>query len=93
MVAYSTHYFCTDDNIAEGIAPGDTWMARSRGVCLVTHIWATLTLPDKLRQKKNHSLLCKMYYSPGTTYSLFSIIMDGDGGCCVQSSHESGVCP
>jgi len=78
--------FCHDDRILEGIAPGDTWTATSRGLCTVRNIYAYLTLPD------DSQLDCTQYYSAGTTYSEFSVIMGGVDGCCVKSSHQDQVC-
>ena len=76
------------DYPSEGIAPGDTWTATSRssttrGFSKVGKIFASLTLADGRR------LTCTTNYdSPGTTDSLFSIIMDGADRCCVQSSQD-----
>ena len=89
--------FCSTDDIDEGIAPGDTWSGTSRGICAVTEITAILTLPD------GEKLTCAPYKSLSTTYSEFFIIMKGEEealqainnneyACCVQSSHQSGVC-
>ena len=78
--------FCGNDEIP-GIAPGETWSATSRGICSVTGIYVDLTLPD------GDQLRCTPYTSFATSYSQFFIIMKGDNACCVQSSHESGVCP
>ena len=85
-VFYGAQIFCHDDRILEGIAPGDTWTATSRGLCTVSEIYVYLTLPNDSR------LTCTQYRSGGTTYSLFSIIMGGVDGCCVKSSHQDQVC-
>ena len=78
--------FCSNDYISEGIAPGDTWIATSRGLCTVNYIHTYLTLPD------DRQLTCKQYHPYGTTHSLFFIIMDGVDVCCVKSSHQDQVC-
>ena len=85
-VLYGSYIFCLDDFIVKGIASGDTWTASSRGLCLVGTVGAALTLPD------GRYLKCYSYYSAGTTYSEFSIIMDGDDACCVRSSHQIQDC-
>lgn len=72
--------------ITEGIAPGDTWTATSRSLCTVNYIYAFLTLPD------DSQLIFTHYHSQGTTYSMFSIIINGVGGRCVRSSHQDQVC-
>ena len=77
--------FCSSDEIKEGIAAGQTWSATSRGVCLVTSIQATISTQAGWVE-------CASYKSSGTSYSQFYIIMNGEYACCVQSSHESGVC-
>lgn len=98
-------FFCSDDDILEGIAPGETWSQTSRGICNVYQIIAYLTVPDGKGDgifdygvpdgsKLKSTLECTDYFAKwGTSYSMFSIIMKGDNACCVQSSHESGVCP
>ena len=78
--------FCSGDYISEGIAPGDTWTATSRGLCTVTGISVWLTLPD------DSQWMCTHYDSIGTSYSMFSIIMGGVDGCCVKSSHQDQFC-
>ena len=77
------------DDIHERIAPGQTWTATSRGICTVIGILVELTLPNR-----RLPLTCAPYEDGFfcTSYSQFSIIMKGDDACCVQSSHESGVC-
>jgi len=76
---------CSPDKIFDGIAAYQTWSATSRGVCLVKSIDATLSTPTGWKK-------CVSYKSSGTSYSQFYIIMNGENECCVQSSHESGVC-
>ena len=79
--------FCHSDDILEGIASRDTWTEpTSRGLCLVAKIAATLILPDG-----GGPLQCQDYNSVGTSYSIYSIIMDGDR-CCVRNSHQSQKC-
>ena len=68
-------------DITEGIAPGDTWTATTRG-CMVNYIYVLLTGPD------GSKFGCTKYVTGGTTDSLFSILMDGVGGCCLKSSNE-----
>ena len=82
---------CGSDKIdAYGLYAGETWTASSyRDWCLVTQIDATLFSIDL----PNGFATCAPYESSGTAYSIYSIIMKGDDACCVQSSHESGVCP
>ena len=85
-VWYHPSTWCRRDEIP-GIAPGDTWSTKSRGICLVTTIRVDLVRPD------GEKLKCEDY-DGCTSYSQFFIIMKGDNACCVQSSsHESGVCP
>ena len=80
--------FCHSDDILEGIASRDTWTEpTSRGLCLVAKIAATLILPDG-----GGPLRCQDYNSVGTSYSIYSIIMDGDDRCCVRNSHQSQKC-
>ena len=79
--------FCSDDKYL--VNSGQTWSATSsRGICMVGYINAELTLPDG----DDGNLICTPYNSVGTSYSQYYIIMKGDNACCVQSSHESGVC-
>ena len=87
------------------IASGDTWATGSKA-CLVKMIYTALTTPDPdspdapdyhpsypNRKERVRTLTCrKYYYSSGTSYSQFSIIMDGDDACCVVSSHETQKC-
>ena len=78
--------FCSNDYVGDAIASGGSWTASSRGACLVRTIHATLTIPVGYRK----NLSCTHYWSVwGTSYSQFSIIMDGDDACCVLSSHET----
>ena len=87
-VKYSTYIFCRDDKY--DVAAQQTWKASSRGVCLVSSITAVLQLPPPA---PGNWLVCDDYKSfPGTTYGTFFIIMNGEDACCVQSSHQSGVC-
>ena len=73
-----------------GFYSGHSWTASSvRAWCLVTQIDASLFRIDL----PYGYLKCAPYESSGTAYSIYSIIMKGDDACCVQSSHESGVCP
>ena len=79
---------CSDDEYS--VAAGQTWSATSRGICRITSIEATLIVPVEGSYKR---MYCERYYSGiGTSYGTFFIIMNGDNACCVQSSHESGVC-
>ena len=82
---------CASDHIGDdGLYAGQTWTASSvRGWCLVTQIDANLITPNL----PGGYLTCAPYESSGTAYSIYSIIMKGDDACCVQSRHESGVCP
>jgi hypothetical protein len=62
------HANCSPDNISEGIAPGKTWTATSRGLCMVETIYADLTLPD------GRELTCPHNWSQqDITDSLFSM--------------------
>ena len=81
--------FCKHDTFARdtNLAPGDTWEASSRGWCLVKEIYAYIFLPGL-----PDGLACAPYKSSGTSYSEFFIIMKGEDACCIQSSHQSGVC-
>jgi hypothetical protein len=84
---------CRQDFIPEGIVSGDTWTEpTSRGLCLVKKISAVLTLPDRTSNAPYGELRCTPYKSSGTSYSIYSIIMDGDDRCCVRNSHQSQKC-
>ena len=84
-VMYQETFLCSLDRYS--VASGQTWTASSRGACLVNYIAATiLALPD------GKELRCTPYTSWGTTYGTFFLIMKGEDACCVQSSHQSGVC-
>ena len=79
--------FCSDDWYSS-VAAGQTWTALPRGACLVGHIGATLIFPDGNLRK------CDPYTSiVRCIWSIPLIIMKGDDASCVQSSHESQVCP
>ena len=103
FVRYGGGGFCKNDvvsNESDGWLPwnlhaGETWTASSRGACLVTQIYSFQGgyWKDKvLLQNDDGSIRhCKKYVSTGTSYSEFSIIMDGDR-CCVKSSHELQNC-
>ncbi len=62
--------FCSDDNYTVTPSP-DTWVAASRGVCLVTKITAHVHLDD------GTIVEAKPYTSSGTSYSDFSVISRG----------------
>ena len=84
---------CRQDFIPEGIVSGDTWTEpTSRGLCLVKKISAVLTLPNHTSNAPYGELRCNPYKSSGTSYSIYSIIMDGDDRCCVRNSHQSQKC-
>ena len=70
--------WCSDDYVYEAIAPGGSWTASSRGVCLVYRIRVVLALPGL-----PDGLTCRLYKSSGTSYSQYSIIMDGEDACSV----------
>jgi len=76
-------FFCPNEDIPEGIAPGDTWTSTSRGLCSVMAIYVHLTLPD------GKKLACYDFPSYGTSSPLYSIIMDGVDGCCVRNSQST----
>ena len=78
---------CSSDYVYEAIAPGGSWTASSRGVCLVYRIAAVLALPGL-----PDGFVCGRYKSSGTSYSQYSIIMDGDNTCCGRSSNEIQEC-
>ena len=71
-VVYNGGY-CADDYVYEAIAPGGSWTASSRGLCLVHFVSAILALPGF-----PDGFECGQYKSSGTSYSQYSIIMDGD---------------
>ena len=78
---------CSDDDVSKGIAPGDTWIATSHGLCTVTTMHAWLTLPD------GSQLECTHYHSaPGKSYTTFFVTMGGVDGCCVLNSQQDPVC-
>lgn len=60
--------FCSDDNYS--VTPNTTWKAKSRGVCLLTKVSATVKTP-------NGEIVAKSYESSGTSYSRFAIIQTG----------------
>lgn len=67
----TVHYrsaFCSNDDY--NVTPNTTWKAKSRGVCLVTEIDATVQTP-------NGNIVANPYTSSGTSYSLFAIIQTG----------------
>ena len=74
---------------------GQTWSASSRGLCLVTRVYATLYRPMERPWMPNQldpSITCATYSSTGTSHSIYSILMKGDDACCVRSSHELQEC-
>ena len=92
---------CHEDLIREGIPSGRTWHAVpskknpfSRGVCLVGIIEVSLALPDQ-----PDGVVCtpyRMHQYDSTAYAFYSILMKGDGACCVVSelgSHATKKCP
>ena len=75
---------CSDDDVSEGIAPGDTWTSTTKAFlnlhpCKVQSISAYLTLPDDRR------LTCTTQYRGWSTEIIFFIIMDGVDSCSVRS--------
>lgn len=56
---------CSGDDFE--IQPMQSWTAKSRGVCLLTRISATVYTPD-------HTVDAESYRSSGTSYSQFSIL-------------------
>ena len=70
---------CSSDYVYEAIGGyGGSWTASSRGVCLVNTISAFLAFPGF-----PDGLECGQYKSSGTSYSQYSIIMDGEDACSV----------
>ena len=57
--------FCSDDDYS--VEPGRRWTAKSRGVCLLTKVSATIHHPKK-------DLYARPYTSTGTSYSEFAVI-------------------
>lgn len=72
-------YLCKNDQYT--VAPGQTWTATSRGVCLITWISAYLSLPD------GKTIQATTYRSAGTTYSNF-LISPTQNDFRVWSDHE-----
>ena len=80
--------------INEGIAPGDTWTAKSRRIGF-SKVW---TIEAYLTLLNGSGLRCTRYHSDpntggwnpdsGTTDYLFSIIMDGVDRCFVRSRQD-----
>lgn len=68
-VTYAT-FFCSDDSY--NMAPDSTWQARSRGVCLVTEVTATVMVDSK-------PVIAQPYVSTGTGYSDFIVSPAGQG--------------
>lgn len=60
--------FCSDDNYS--VTPDTTWTAKSRGVCLLTKITATVKTPEG-------DFVASPYTSSGTSYSNFAVISTG----------------
>ena len=59
--------FCSNDHYT--VTPTTTWIAKSRGVCLVTKITATVKTPSG-------NIKATSYTSSGTSYSQFAILQD-----------------
>ena len=62
--------FCSDDNYE--IAPGGSWTAGSRGVCLLTEVSATVHTPGQ-------DAKATPYESSGTSYSQFAVLQTAPG--------------
>lgn len=60
--------FCSNDSYT--VTPLTTWKAKSRGVCLLTKITATVQTPTG-------NIVATPYESSGTSYSQFAIIQTG----------------
>lgn len=60
--------FCSDDNY--DVTPDTAWEAKSRGVCLLTKITATVKTPSG-------EVKASPYKSSGTSYSKFAVISLG----------------
>ena len=72
--------FCNDG--PDHVDSRQTWTASTRIACIVSRMDATLFPPQT-----STSVKCTPYLSvPGTTYSIFSILMKGDDACCVVSN-------
>jgi len=71
-VAYRS---CRSDNY--GIDAGGQWEAGSRGLCLITHVYANMHTSDG-------SIKCDPYGSSGTSYSQFVVIKTGEKSCEVS---------
>ena len=67
-VKYPT-FLCTNDHYT--VTPNTTWIAKSRGLCLVTKITATVKTPSG-------NIEATPYTSDGTTFSQFAIIQTGE---------------
>ena len=79
--------FCSDDEVT--IAPGQTWTATSRGVCLITQVSSTMNLPQG-------QIDCTPYTSSGTSYSQFMVAYKAPLQCLVsrivnESPQQSGL--
>ena len=61
--------FCSNDHYT--VTPTTTWIAKSRGVCLVTKITATVKTPSG-------NIKATSYTSSGTSYSQFAILQTGE---------------
>lgn len=73
--------FCSDDSYS--VAPGKTWRAKSRGVCLIDKITGSavqgsfpLILPAESKHGERTNIV--PYTSSGTSYSKFQITAYGD---------------
>ncbi|RKS96051.1 hypothetical protein [Chryseobacterium defluvii] len=66
--------FCSDDDYS--VTPNTTWEAKSRGVCLLTEISATIKTP-------NGEVVATPYTSSGTSYSNFAILQTGPNSFAV----------
>lgn len=61
--------FCSNDNYI--VAAGTSWEAKSRGVCLVKEITATVNV-------NGNKIKAESYESSGTSYSQFAVVNMGD---------------
>jgi hypothetical protein len=63
--------FCKNDTFSLPPGPGTSW-SNSRGVCLITSVYAVVTY-------NGTSVQASPYSSSGTSYSQYAVVQTGDG--------------
>lgn len=60
--------FCSNDGYSVSAGYGNSWTADSRGLCLVSAVTATVSIPNQ------NPIEAASYQSSGTAYSQFAVI-------------------